>query len=345
MAKSRVIAVDLAKTVFQVCLFDASMKVLSNGSMSRSKLQSFLARQEPAQVVMEACATAHYWGRLAQSHGHQVRLVPPRQVTPYRQGQKHDGNDALAIGVASQQPSIKTAAVKTLNQQALQCAKRVQEHCSDQLTATGNLIRALLAEFGLVIAKGTTSLRRRVPQLLEDAENGLPMRARDALALAWRGWLSQAELLDGAERELRAHSAQIEPCRRLAAIEGISTKNAIGLYVRLGNGQHFSNGREAAACVGLSPQQHSSGGKVRMIGIGRYRGDQRLRSSLIVGSRSVVNALKRREPRTATERWLKALIDRRGPGRAAVALANRNVRVAWAMLHNATEYDRRPLAA
>ena len=163
MKQPRVIAIDLAKSVFQVCLFDNAMQVLSNRAMSRAKLQALLARQGPAHVVMEACGTAHFWARMAQAHGHRVTLLPPKLVTPYRQGQKTDGNDVLAIGIASQQPQIKTAAVKTLEQQALQSLKRIQEHFSDQLTASGNALRALASEFGLVIAKGTASLKRRIP--------------------------------------------------------------------------------------------------------------------------------------------------------------------------------------
>jgi len=345
MSKVRVIAIDLAKSVFQVCLFDRSMTVLSNRTMSRKQLSSFLAKQPPARVAMEACGGAHYWGRLAQACGHEAVLIPPKRVTPYREGQKTDGNDALAIGVASQQSQLKTVGIKSVEQQGLQTSKRVQEHLSDQLTASGNVLRALLAEFGLVIPKGMASLRRRVPELLEDAENGLPMAARHSLAVLWSQWGEQAERLAQAERLLQAHSATVEPCRRLQAIEGVGYKNAIGLYLRLGDGQHFRNGREAAACVGVTPQQHSSGGKVRLGGIGRYRGDQRLRSSLIVGCRAAVNALNKREPRNATEQWLKQLVARRGPGRAAVALANRNIRTAWAMLRHSTAYAPAALAA
>lgn len=345
MKQPRVIAIDLAKSVFQVCLFDSAMRVLSNRAMSRAKLQALLARQQPAHVVMEACGTAHFWARLARTHGHHVTLLPPKLVTPYRQGQKTDGNDALAIGIASQQPQIKTAAVKTLEQQALQSLKRIQEHVSDQLTASGNALRALASEFGLVIAKGTASLKRRMPEILEDAENALPMAARHGLALLWANWQQLAQQRDDAERQLRHYAETLEPCRRLQAMEGIGYKNAVALYLRLGDGQHFKNGREASACVGVTPRQHSSGGKIRLGGIGRYRGDQRLRSSLIVGCRAMVNALKRRPPRNATEQWLQQVIERRGPGRAAVALANRNVRTAWAMLRHGTSYQPQPLAA
>lgn len=203
----------------------------------------------------------------------------------------------------------------------------------------------LASEFGLVIAKGTASLKRRMPEILEDAESALPMAARQGLALLWANWQQLAQERDYAERQLQYYAEILEPCRRLQAMEGIGYKNAVALYLRLGDGQHFKNGREASACVGVTPRQYSSGGKIRLGGIGRYRGDQRLRSSLIVGCRAMVNALKRRPPRNATEQWLQQVIERRGPGRAAVALANRNVRTAWAMLRQATAYQPQPFAA
>jgi len=339
MNSTRIIAIDLAKNVFQVCLFDKRGKVVSNKSMRRASLARFLANQPPALVAMEACGGAHHWGRMAQLAGHSVMLIPPRWVTPYRQGQKTDGNDALAIGIAAQQANLKTVGVKSLEQQSVQSDKRVQEHFSDQLTATGNLLRALVAEFGMVIPKGVAALRRRLPEILEDGDNGLPLAMRESLHLGWQQWRALAESVQQVEDLLRARVRLLEPCQRLCALEGVGTKNAIGLYVRLGDGQHFSNGRQAAACTGLTPKQSSSGGKVRMGSIGRYCGDQRLRSSLIVGARAAVNGLTRRAPKNAKEQWLKALIERRGPSRAAVALANKNVRTAWAMLRYNTPYE------
>lgn len=345
MNKRRVIAIDLAKSTFQVCVFDAAGEVQSNRAMSRAKLAVFLARQQPARVFMEACGGAHHWARLAQSHGHEAVLIPPRRVTPYRQGQKTDGNDALAIGIAGHQAGLKTVAVKTLEQQALQTLKRTDEHLSDQLTATGNALRGLLAEFGMVIPKGLSSLKRRLPEILEDADNGVPMVARHALAALWQSWQQLAAQRHDIEQALQRYASTLEPCQRLQTLEGIGSRNAIGLYLCLGDGQHFKNGREAAACVGVTPRQHSSGGKVRLGGIGQSGGNRRLRASLVSGSRAVIQALQRRPPRNATEQWLLALIARRGAGRAAVALANRNIRVAWALLRRATSYQPPALAA
>lgn len=339
----KVIAIDLAKHVYQVCVIDRYGRVVSNKSMGRGRLARYLAKQSRALVAMEACSGAHHWGRKAEGFGHDVVLIPPRQVRPYRQGHKTDGNDALAIGVAARQPGLKAVGVKSLDQQSVQGDKRVQEHLSDQLTATGNLIRSLLAEFGLLIPKGPAALKREVPKLLAEADNGLAVGVRESLQLAWEQWQGLAASLRQSERIVMSRSRQLEACERLTALEGVGGKNAVGLYVAIGRGDQFANGREASACIGLTPKQDSSGGKTVLKGIGKFKGNQRLRSSLIVGARAAVNHLMKREPRNTKERWLKSVIDRRGPGRAAVALANKNVRTAWAMLQANTTYQCEPL--
>lgn len=339
MKQRNVIAIDLAKNTQQVCHLSPSGQVTMDKPMTRKRLETYLARQTPCIVAMESCSGAHYWGRQAESHGHEVRLVPPRYVKSFRQGHKTDSKDALAIGIACRQPKVKFAGLMNLEQQSLQCDKRVQEHLSDQLTASGNLLRGLLAEFGLLIPKGIAALKRRLPEVLEDAENGLPLSVREGLSNAWRLWQQQAEFLKAMEHLLARRVAETPACTVLQSLESVGDKNAVGLYVALGDGRQFKNGREAAACIGVTPKQHSTGGKVRLGSIGKFKGNQRLRSSLIVGARSMVNALAKREPRNDKERWLKALIDRRGPGRAAVALANKTVRTAWALLYYNTPYQ------
>ena len=344
MEFSRIIAVDLAKNVFQVCVVEHHNRVVCSKTLRRAGFSRWLVRQKPSLVALEACGGAHHWGRVARDLGHRVLIIPPRQVAPYRQGHKTDANDALAIAIAAQQAKIKTVAVKTLEQQSLQTSKRLQEHLSDQLTATGNALRALIAEFGIVMAKGAKTLATRVPAILEDENEALPADVRPTLHLLYQQWRQQREALQLAEKILIRRSQQLEPCVRLCALEGIGPKNAVGLYNHLDDGTHFKNGREAAACIGVTPKQSSSGGKVRLGSIGKFKGDQRLRASLITGALSMVRALDRRAPRNAKEQWLKGLIDRRGQGRAAVALANKNVRTAWAMLCHNTEYRPQPLS-
>lgn len=343
MQNLKVIAIDLAKHVMQVCVIDRRGRQTLSKSMSRRKLAEFLAQQPRALVATEACSGAHYWGRKAQGFGHQVMIIPPRVVQAYRQGHKTDDNDALAIGIAARQPNVKTVGVKTVDQQSVQSDKRVQEHLSDQLRDTGNSIRSLLGEFGFVIAKGTGALKREAPKVLAEADNGLPIAMRESLQLMWTLWRTLAGLAGESERIVSRRAQELAPCARLTSLEGVGSKNAVGLYVAIGRGEQFHNGRQAAACIGLTPKQASSGGKTVLKGIGKFQGNQRLRSSLIVGARAAVNRLLKREPRNARERWLKTLIERRGAGRAAVALANKNVRAAWSMLHFNTAYEPVPI--
>lgn len=339
MKHTNVIALDLAKNSFQVCEMSRHNKVVFNKIMTRQQLERYLLKHKVAIVAMEACGGAHHWGRKAKAYGHEVRILSPRQVRPYRQGHKTDSKDALAIAIACLQPELKLSGLMSLEQQSLQSDKRVQEHLSDQLTATGNLLRALISEFGVVIPKGIATLKRRLPEILEDAENGLPLSIRASLHEAWVLWQLQAQALKALEDLLNRRMRELPACQSLAQLESVGCKNAVGLYVALGDGRQYKNGREAAACIGLTPKQASTGGKVKLGSIGKFKGNQRLRSSLIVGAWSVVKVLNKRPPRNDKERWLKGLIERRGPGRAAVALANKTVRTAWAMLYYNMPYQ------
>ena len=338
MNKLNVIAVDLAKTIFQVCVLNKGNKVISNRAIAAKRFGAYLGKQPRSLVAFEACGRAQHWARKAQGYGHEVIILPAKLVAAFRQGQKTDDNDAIAIGLAAQQPSIKPSGIKTIEQQSIQSDLRIHKHISDQLTATGNMLRGLLAEFGLEIPKGVGHLKKCLPLILEDAENGLPFDVRDSLFQGWLLWQAHEERLLELEKILNRRGQEHEACQRLSKLEGVGIKNALGLYAELGNGQHYNNGRNASACIGMTPKQHSSGGKVKVGSIGKHSGNQRLRSSLILGAHSVVNQLDRREAKTNKERWLKALIERRGKGRAAVALANKTVRTAWSMLYHNEPY-------
>jgi len=178
--------------------------------MTRKQLDTFLANQKPSIVAVEACGGAQYWVRKVQKLGHIAKILPLRQVAAIRQGQKTDVSDALAIAITARQPGLKTSGIKTLDQQSLQSDKRVQEHLSDQLTATGNMLRGLVAKFGVTIRKGKSALRKNLPLILEDAENGLPLGMRVSLYLAWQLWQIQEELLRKSETILDQRSKQNE---------------------------------------------------------------------------------------------------------------------------------------
>ena len=342
MNKRNVIAVDLAKQVFQVALLNRQDKLLSNKSMRPGRFSEYLAKQPRSLVAFEACGRAHHWARMAKSLGHEAVILPTKRVASFRQGHKTDGKDALAIGMAARQPQIRAVAPMTLDQQALQSDQRVAQHVSDEKTATGNRLRGLLAEFGQEIPRGDKALKREIPLILEDAENGLPLGVRESLDIAWQLWRQLDVQVKQLDKLLAQRAAAHEPCQRLMALAGVGPKNALGLYVTLGNGRHFKNGRNASACIGATPQQHSSGGRVRIGHISRQCGNKRLRANLITGAHAVIQVLEKRGPRTEKERWLAALIERRGKGRAAVALVNKTIRTAWAMLAHQEAYHATP---
>jgi transposase len=341
MFNNNVIAIDLAKTSFHACNLNKNNKLTTNKAFTRKKLQEWLIKQPKSTVAIEACGSAHYWARFVQSHGHTAMLLPPKLVTPFRKGHKTDKNDALAIAIAAKQPEIKTTAIKTIEQQGLQGIERMRQHHSDFITATGNMLRGLVYEFGIVIPKGKAALSREVPFILEDAENSIPDAFRHQFADMFSFYQKSEKALVKVEKQLAALIKKQKSCQALISLEGIGPVNALGLSLALGErGESFKNGREASACIGVTPQQYSTGGVVVLGGIGKKRGNKRLRSTLIQGALAVTKVLKNREPRNSKEAWLKALMERCGVRKAAVALANKNIRTAWAMLHYGKAYQK-----
>lgn len=339
MKKSNLIAVDLAKNTFQVCLFDKQGKIVSNKAMKSAAFPKYLVKQPPAIVAFEACGSAHHYARLAEKLGHQAVLYTPKIVSANRQGQKTDKNDAAAIGFTAQQPNLKTVAIKTVDQQNAQSLLRIQQHFSDQAVATSNMIRGLLMEFGIKIPKGSASLGTHVALALEDAENDIAFAVREALSDAWKHWLSIQAQVKSLEQSIKALVSSVESCNRLTELEGIGDKNALAVFADMGNGSKYKNGRNASACIGVTPTQHSTGGRVNLGHIRKgYMANSKLRSTLILGAWAVLNRLERRPPKNEKERWLKQLMERRGKGRAAVALVNKNIRTAWSMLVYDTQY-------
>jgi transposase len=343
MNKLNVIGVDLAKNVIQISVVSPSNRELRNCALTRRKFAEFLGSQRPSLVAFEACATSHYWARVAQRHGHQVKIIPAKAVAPFRQGHKTDENDALAVAEAARRPNVKLAPLKTVEQQGMQAIQRSRELLVHERVALSNHLRGLLMEFGIVIPQGFTALYRQLPEILEDGENELPDQYRPTLNLLYGRLCNLREDIEQLNDELKMLVQQHLVCRRLLALEGIGPVCAVLLYATLGTGEAFTNGRQFSAYLGLTPKQFSSGGKVNLVGISKRVANRRLRAILIQGARAYVYHLK--EPKTAKDRWLWAIMERSGKCKAAVALANKNVRTAWAMLTQNTEYQRYPLAA
>lgn len=338
MKQYNTIGVDLAKNVIQVAVVSPHQKQLLNKSLSRTKFKEFLAQQNPALVAFEACASAHYWARIAQQQGHQVKILPAISVAPFRQGHKTDENDALAVAEAANRPNIKIAPIKTLEQQGLQSIQRSRDLLIGDRTALSNHIRGLLMEFGLVIAKGFYALHQALPSILEDAENGIPDMYRPTLNLMYGRLCVLRDDIEFLDRQIAILVKENDACCRLSALEGVGPIGSILLFATLGTGEAFKNGREFSAYLGLTPKQFSSGGKTNLVGISRHIANKRLRAVLIQGARAYIHHLK--EPRSPKDRWLWALIHRAGYGKAAVALANKNVRTAWALLTKGSDYNR-----
>ena len=332
------IGVDLAKNIIQVSVVSTRGKELLNRSLTRRKFAEFLGKQKTSLVAFEACATSHYWARVAKRLGHEVKIIPARAVFPFRQGHKTDPNDALAVAEAAVRPKVQEAPLKTIEQQGLQAVQRSRELLVQERTALSNHVRGLLMEFGVVIPKGFAALHRQVPEVLEDGENELPDMYRPTLQRLYVRLCDLREDLGFMDKQIGELVKQHPSCQRLMAMEGVGPISSVLLFASLGTGEAFRNGRQFSAYLGLTPKQYSSGGKTNIVGISKKVANKRLRSVLIQGARSYVHKLK--EPGSPKDQWLWSLIQRAGHGKAAVALANKNVRTAWALLTEGTEYDR-----
>jgi len=339
MSYSTTVGVDLAKNVIQISVLSERGKELSNRSLTRRKFAEFLGKQQLSLVAFEACATAHYWARTANRFGHAVRIIPAKAVAPFRQGHKTDSNDALAVAEAARRPNIKGAPLKTVEQQALQAMQRARELLIQECIALSNHLRGILLEFGITIPQGFAALLRTLPEVLEDGENELPDLYRATLHRLYRRMVELRHDIEAMTKEVEQIVREHPVCSRLTAMEGVGPIGALTLYASLGDGTAFTKGREFAAYLGLTPRQFSSGGKTNIVGLSKTIGNRKLRSILIQGALAYVYRMK--EPRSSKDRWLKDLIERAGPRRAAVALANKNVRTAWALVTQGTEYHRR----
>ncbi|WP_299144166.1 IS110 family transposase, partial [uncultured Vibrio sp.] len=234
---------------------------------------------------------------------------------------------------------IQSVRIQSVEEQAMQSTERARSLALTHVIAQSNQIRGLLLEFGIVIPQGINSLRRNLPMILEDAENDLPDSFRQIVMSLWEHLEAQIEHADAITSSLKGTIESNQVCQKLMKLEGVGPIGALGLSLRLGKGEHYSNGRNAAASIGLTPKQHSSGGKEHIGHISKQCADKRLRATLYQGALSVVSLVVNRPPKTHKEQWLKALIARRGKKVAAIALANKTVRTAFAILKSDSEYE------
>lgn len=325
MEQVTTVGIDLAKNVFSLHGVDQSGRVVLRRTVRRDRLVDTLAALPPCLVGMEACSGAHEWGRRFQQLGHTVKLMAPKFVAPYRKSDKNDGNDAEAVCEAVTRPSMRFVPVKSTEQQALLAMHRVRQGFVVERTALINRLRGLLAEFSVVLTLRSVTVRREAAKAAE----ALPELARRAIG----DLLEQLRLLDerigGYDKEIETQARLSEPARRLMKIRGIGPTTALAIVATVGDAREFKNGRQFAAWIGLVPGQYSTGGKARLGHISK-RGDAYLRNLLVQGARSVLQTAPEHADRMS--RWATKLQERRGYYRTLVAIANKNARIAWALL-------------
>ncbi|WP_419582779.1 IS110 family transposase [Thiolapillus sp.] len=336
MNKITTIGLDLAKNVFHAVCCDQYGKQVGRKLLRRNQVLAYFAQMESCLVGMESCGSAHYWARELQKLGHQVKLIPPQYVKPYLRGNKNDYNDALAIAEAVTRPEMRFSAINTQEQQDIQALHRLRERRIQERTALCNQVRGLLAEYGLIIKVGVRSLQRKLPDLLEDAENGLSDVFRRYLIQIQQQLQELDAHIDFYNDLLQEQNRQNEACQRLQSIPGFGPVVASVFYSMIGNGENYRRGRDVSAAVGLVPKQHSSGGKDRLLGISK-RGDRYLRSLLVHGARSVIIQAATKDDRLS--RWINRIRAERGYNKATVALANKMARIGWAVIVQKTVYQ------
>jgi transposase len=334
--KITTIGIDLAKAVFQVHGVDKHGKVGLRKQLKRQGVVSFFANLEPCLIGMEACGSAHYWARKLSEFGHTVQLMAPQFVKPYVKTNKSDRNDAEAICEAVGRQNMRFVPVKTAPMQAVLAVHRARQGFVKARTAQGNQIRGLLAEFGIVIPKGIGHIAKRLPEILEDGENGLPGMMRELLQRLGENLKDMDRQVGELERQIRLWHRENEPSCKLEAIAGFGPITASAFVATVGDAKNFKNARQVPAWLGMVPRHEGTGGNVRIGGISK-RGDVYLRTLLIHGARAVIAQVERK-PDYADE-WLKKLLARRNKNVAAVALAAKNARIAWALLAHQRSYQ------
>jgi transposase len=329
------IGVDTSKAVFTLHGIDAANRAVLRVNLRRAQMIPFFRKLPPTMVAMEACGSAHYWARKLSALGHTVRLVPPQYVKPYVKRGKNDRNDAEAICEAAGRPGMHFVPAKTLNQQAAGMVLKARDTLVGQRTALINTVRGHAAEFGIIAATGAAKVGVLFAAIEQQAD--IPPVAMEMFTL----FRQQIDVINARIAELDARlnaSHKANPVsQRLATIPGVGPITALTLAIEIDPAQ-FETGRHLAAWAGLTPQEHSTGGKQRMGGISRA-GNERLRALLVAGATSVIQAASKPGSRQMTE-WLRALLARKPRKLAAVALANKTARIAWALMTSGETYRR-----
>ena len=340
MDKITTVGLDLAKQVMAVHGVDAAGRMVARKVLRRDQVLTWSAALAPCVIAMEACGGAHHWARELTRQGHTVRIIAAEFVQAFRKSGKNDANDAEAICTAARQPNMRFVAMKTVEQQAALCVHRLRQGVVEERTALINRLRGLLTEFGVVAPLSPEKLRRELARCLDPDDLRLPAPVRALVA-------DELSALDHLETRISTYALQIaaqarddERAQRLLAIAGVGPITAAALVATVGQPQDFRNGRQFAAWLGLTPRQHSTGGKTRLGRITK-RGDAYLRTLLILGAKSALQAALRKPPerRHRLQQWIVAVLARIGYHKTLVAIANKHARIIWALLVKGEDFD------
>jgi transposase len=323
------IGIDLGKTLFHLVGVDPVGNVVVRKRCSRTQLLTYTANVRVQVIGMEACSGSHFLGRALREQGHEVRLIPAQYVKPYVKTNKSDYIDAEAIAEAAQRPTMRFVPIKTEEQLDLQALHRVRERWVMRRTAVVNQIRGLLLERGLTLPKGRRHLEEAIPGILADADRKFSDSFRVLLAQLSIELDQLTARIEQMDVVMQRTAKENEACQRLTSIPGIGPVTATALVAAIGNGAGFRKGRDLAAWVGMVPREYSTGGKQKLLGISK-RGNSYLRRLFVQGARSVMQ--QRHKQPAALNSWLAQLIARSHQNVVIVALANKLVRIAWAVL-------------
>ncbi len=336
MNKITTVGLDLAKNIFHLVACDRRGKVVFRKKLRRGKLLAFFGQLPSCLVGMEACSTSHYWAREFQKLGHEVKLIPAQHVKAFLRGNKNDFNDSMAIAEAVVRPEMRFVPIKTVQQQDQQTLNVHRQQLIRTRTAEANRIRAMLIEQGIIIAKGLSVLKRRLPELMENPENQFSELFITLLQQAYIHLTQLDAHIARCDRELKAYTARSPACRQLQSIPGFGPVSASLFQSYVGDASGYRRGRDVAAALGLVPRQFGTGGKVVLMGISK-RGNRTLRCLLVHGARAAVSRVGNKQD--ALSCWIRRLVARVGIHKATVAYANKMARIGWAVLRYGGEYQ------
>lgn len=351
MREAYFIGLDIAKNVFQIFTADSKGREISNKRLTRNAMTRYFSQLPESVVGIEACGTAHHWARKLTALGHTVKLINPQRVKAFLGSRnKTDAADAKAIGEALMHPGTTFIRAKSLEEQDIDHLLARRELLVHNRTQLINQTRSFLSERGVIMPQGRHSFMKNLPQVIAEKWDEFSGRFQAVLTDNYADYQDLEIKIAKLDEMIRVEALQMESCKRLMQINGVGPQTALALVGHVGDATQFKNGRHMSAFLGLTPREHSSGGKQRLLGITK-RGHVRLRTLFILCARAAIQGIHRRkrgedgQPRILTplEKWVLALIDRRGLFKAAVALANRIARIAWAMLAKGEEFN--PLKA